>query len=376
MAIIGGPTTGTSGNDFLLGTALDLGSNGIDNSGDSGLAAILGNGGDDIIVGDLFDQISYDTEGDELHGGAGNDLIFGDTAPDLSAFGAFSPWVGDATWDTRPEGSSDTLYGDAGQDTIYGGAGFDVIYGGTGADKLYGQNDADSLYGDEGNDQMWGGSGNDQAYGGAGADSIWGEDGNDRLYGEAFSSSSGDGGDTIRGGAGDDDIRGGAGADKLFGDDGDDQLTGGGLSSDSSNDLGDVLSGGSGNDVIDGNYGNDVIIGGAGADTLVGGDGNDRFVYKALAESRSAAFDIITDFHSNASDRIDLSAIDAIPGGANDPFVFRGAHAFTGAGQVRVVTDTANNWTYVLINTDTDTAAEMKVRLNGLITLDKADFIL
>lgn len=196
------------------------------------------------------------------------------------------------------------------------------------------------------------------------------------FTGEDYASSAGDGADIIHGGSGNDDIRGGAGADKLYGDSGDDWITGGGLWSDASNDLGDLCDGGAGNDNIDGRYGADTIIGGAGRDTLTGGEGNDIFLYRATSESRGQATDIITDFNPNGADRIDLSAIDAIPGGLDDPFSFRGGKPFTGVGQIRITQDTVNYYTFIKINIDSDATPEMTIRLNGLVTLDAADFIL
>lgn len=374
MADIGGPLTGTESDDFLIGDARDLGDRGCDNYGNSGLFALKGFGGNDIIVGDIYLEIGSDAEGDEIYGGDGNDIIYGDTAPDLTALGVSTPYDGNPDWAVI--GSSDKIYGDAGDDTVYGGGGFDEIYGGSGVDTLYGQAGTDYIYGDQGADQIWGGGGGDQVYGGAGGDSIEGGEGADSLYGEAFSSSTGDGGDTINGGSGNDDIRGGAGADTLSGGADDDRISGGGLSSDASNDKGDTCSGGAGDDVIDGNFGNDKINGGTGLDTLTGGDGNDQFIFLSVSDSRGANIDIITDFNPNAADRIDLSAIDAVPGGSDNEFTFRGSSGFNGVGQVRVVQDKANGYTFIKISTDADTGAEMTIRLNGVHTLDQGNFIL
>ena len=370
MANVGGPLTGTAGNDFLIGDALVL-SVGVDNNGNSGAFALRGFAGDDILVGDIYDPLGPDTEGDEIFGGNGNDLIFGDTAPDLTPYGVVTSFDGDPVWALN--GSSDKLYGEAGNDTIHGGGGFDQIYGGTGSDRIYGEADADYLYGDQSADRIWGGTGNDQVYGGAGIDVIFGEDGNDSLYGEDFASSAGDGGDTIKGGDGNDDIRGGAGADLLYGDRGDDTMTGGGLSSDGSNDLGDTCNGGIGNDFIYGNYGADVINGGAGLDNLDGGDGADIFVYRLIADSRRAAPDVISNFNSAAVDRIDVSAIDAIAGGLDDGFTFRGSSAFNGLGQIRAYTSGTD--TFIDFNTTGTNAPDMRIVLMGIIAIDLADFV-
>jgi Ca2+-binding RTX toxin-like protein len=92
--------------------------------------------------------------------------------------------------------------------------------------------------------------------------------------------------------------------------------------------------GGAGNDVIAGGAGADTIYGGAGADTLTGGAGNDTFRYLNAAHSTAASHDHILDF--TTGDVINLLAIDAIDGGANDAFSFIGAAAFGNhAGELR-----------------------------------------
>jgi len=107
----------------------------------------------------------------------------------------------------------------------------------------------------------------------------------------------------------------------------------------------DILAGGAGNDYLAGNAGadqlygmggNDVLVGGAGADQLRGGAGSDLFRYEAVGDSTAAAQDRILDF--GPGDRIDLSAIDARPGGGDDAFAFIGAAAFShSAGELRAV---------------------------------------
>lgn len=165
MAIIGGPLTGTSGDDILLGDAREL-SIGFDNFSNS----IAGLGGNDIIIGDLYDPDGYDTEGDTISGGDGDDIIYGDTAPDLSALGVESDWDDDPQWDTRTGGSVDTLNGNSGSDAIYGGGGGDQISGGSGADTLHGQAGIDTISGGTGADRIFGGADADQLGGGGSTD--------------------------------------------------------------------------------------------------------------------------------------------------------------------------------------------------------------
>jgi Ca2+-binding RTX toxin-like protein len=115
--------------------------------------------------------------------------------------------------------------------------------------------------------------------------------------------------------------------------------------------------GGAGADVLTGGAGDDVIFGGMGADQLTGNGGNDSFVYTLTAQSTAAARDMITGFA--AGDRIDLSTIDAVTGGADNAFTFIGAAAFTAAGQVRLVQDGANR--RLEANVDADLGAGLTI---------------
>ncbi|MFO0941326.1 MAG: calcium-binding protein [Pirellulales bacterium] len=100
--------------------------------------------------------------GDELHGGSGNDFIYGSIR---------------RNWLYGDEGD-ETIYGDAlagpnyapwqnqayigGDDSILGGSGFDRLFGGGGNDKLYGGFDSDLLEGQNGIDSLYGGPGIDK----------------------------------------------------------------------------------------------------------------------------------------------------------------------------------------------------------------------
>ena len=79
---------------------------------------------------------------------------------------------------------------------------------------------------------------------------------------------------------------------------------------------------------------------------------------------------IITDFLGIAGgDILDLAGIDAIPGGADDPFSVVAAvgGAFTAAGQIRRVFDGTN--TFVQGNTDGNfLTVEFEIQLNGNLT--------
>ncbi len=90
---------------------------------------------------------SNDQFADILHGGDGDDLLYGDIAnPSASAGGA------------------DIIYGGSGADVLYGGGGNDQLFGGSGDDTL--------LHGGHGDDYIDGGEGADTLRGGPGDDTF------------------------------------------------------------------------------------------------------------------------------------------------------------------------------------------------------------
>ncbi|MBK1980374.1 retention module-containing protein [Achromobacter xylosoxidans] len=149
---------------------------------------------------------------DIINGGAGNDILLGDTpntdgnvldwdsvggrpanlAPGsgLKALQVFlemrdghAPSSGDLYQYIKdhhadfnladdPRGGDDTIHGDTGDDIIYGGAGGDKLYGGDGNDVLHGGAGNDVLEGGNGNDLLIGGRGDDTLIGGAGSDTF------------------------------------------------------------------------------------------------------------------------------------------------------------------------------------------------------------
>jgi Ca2+-binding RTX toxin-like protein len=139
------------------------------------------------------------------------------------------------------------------------------------------------------------------------------------------------------------------------------------------NDLGNNISAKGGNDFVKGGAGNDVIDGGAGLDSLFGGGGHDTFVFRSANDAKG---DSILDF-VHGSDRIDLSRIDAVAGGAtNEVFSFIGTQGFTKAGQLHIAQDTAKGVTYVEGNLDARPGAEFRIEVKGLHTFASGDFIL
>jgi Ca2+-binding RTX toxin-like protein len=109
-------TTGTPGDDVILGTA------GIDRiSGGGGNDIILGGGGaDDLSGGDGNDTLCGGAGADRLAGNAGNDALFG-------------------------EADNDLLTGGAGDDGLFGGPGSDTLSGDAGTDNCVGGPDSDTV---------------------------------------------------------------------------------------------------------------------------------------------------------------------------------------------------------------------------------------
>ncbi len=137
--------------------------------------------------------------GDTIHGGDGNDIIFGDTintdhlswsghaagTHDGQGWQALVDFMTAQKGGTAPttleiynylqqhsaefDKAGDTRGGD---DFLYGGKGDDTLFGQGGNDYLHGGEGNDTLYGGTGNDVLVGGKGNDILVGGAGSDTF------------------------------------------------------------------------------------------------------------------------------------------------------------------------------------------------------------
>ena len=212
-------TTGILSSAYIGGTGVDN----VINNGEMGENVELGAGADifngrgGIVVGSILGEAGDDT----LIGGRFSDTISG----------------GD---------DNDTIRGLIGDDDIDGGNGNDFIFGGQGDDVIIGAG---------GNDEVRGGGGDDEINGQSGVDNIYGGDGNDFIRlgnGDGQRGEGNNGDDRIVGGNQKDVILGGANEDELFGNNGDDVLRGG---------IGDdELDGGGGDDTLRGNAGTDTAI--------------------------------------------------------------------------------------------------------------------
>ncbi|MFW2828707.1 calcium-binding protein [Sphingomonas sp. ID0503] len=282
-----------------------------------------------------------------------------------------------------------------------------MLKGGAGADELQPTSTAQwHIMGLGGGDAMIGTTYGDTLDGGSGADKMGGLTGDDVYIidnkSDLVVERADQGRDTIRssvtytlpvnvevlvltgkaalGGTGNDDanlLTGNTGANKLDGSRGDDTVQGASGNDSLVGGMGnDRLEGGTGTDRLNGGYGDDTLLGGAGKDVLTGEAGNDVFAFAARdSGSTRATADRIADFDRGQGDRIDLSAIDARPGGKNNAFAFIGTAAFSGkGGEVRY--ELSGGHTYISADTNGDRKADLVIDLDHAIKLTAADFIL
>ena len=410
-----GVISGTDGTDNLDGTA--------------GADRLNGLAGNDVLNGGAG--------ADRMNGGTGNDIFIVDNAGDvvseangegsdrvetvLSAYtltanveileytgaGAFNGTGNDLANIIVGRDGGDTLSGLDGDDNLGGEAGDDLLDGGNGNDRLTGGSGADTMNGGDGNDILVVDNAGDVANGGAGSDTVQivaagltyvlaadvetvtnASGGALTITLNALANSfggsaarddvsAGDGADVVYGRGGNDALQGQGGNDRLFGEagidslnggDGDDMLYGGADT--------DSLSGANGNDTLYGEAGDDSLAGNGGIDQLFGGAGADSFLFFSGSTGTTlATADRIRDFSSAQGDRIDLSFIDAVSGGADDGFSFIGSDAFTGvAGQLRAVV--SGSTTLVSGDVNGDGVADFLIRVDGVHALAAGDFVL
>jgi Ca2+-binding RTX toxin-like protein len=232
-------------------------------SGNKQLAAVLGDGTDQIVLGT-----------GPCQGAVGVAASLGDNSGGLVSGPKtiFGGEKGDFLFGATHAASNDTIHGCAGDDEFAETPGNDTYFGEDGNDQVNGS--AAKTFNFPlglGDDVFDMGPGDDLVPGGEGADVLLGGIGNDNMTGDAPGQSFADaldgqdGDDVAAGGAGNDIVKGSAGRDLLSGDDGSDKVKGGTGK--------DRLLGGLGKDTLKGGPGKDKLIGGAGKDRLICGPG-------------------------------------------------------------------------------------------------------
>lgn len=198
--------------------------------------------------------------------------------------------------------------------------------------------------------------------------------GNDQFLADlgtaGYDADGGSGRDTLRGGSGEDTLNGGSEGDLLRGNGGGDSLFGGAHRDALYGGAGDdLLYGDIGDDIASGGAGEDEISGGAGADLVRGGAGADTFVYQLASDSTFAVFDTLQDFRSGL-DRIDLADVSA------QKMRFMATAAFAGGGIASVRVTSALGDSTVLVDSNGDGTADMRLVLLDVATVAAGDLLL
>lgn len=322
---------------ILTGTsAIDGGGNALDNviSGNTANNTLNGGTGIDSLSGGLGDDIYITDGGDSIteNASSGTDLVRSSATHSLGLNLENLTLTGAAAINGFGNSLNNIITGNRAANTLNGGLGSDVLIGGLG-DDIYIINGDDTI-----------------------------------------TEASAAGTDTVRSSV---TYTLGVNVENLV-------LLGNTAINGSGNGLSNFLTGNGAANTLNGGSGADFLKGGGGKDTLVGGAGDDTFVFDLISDSSTTAStsDVISDF-VRVRDKIDLSLIDSFArSGANDTFLWKGAAAFNNAaaGEVRYQqfdsVGTIDDYTFVYLDNDADSAAEMTIRLTGLYTLAATDFFL
>lgn len=151
----------------------------------------------------------------------------------------------------------------------------------------------------------------------------------------------------------------GADSEAVFGD---------GTSYDGGDNDDDMILGSKAADTLSGEAGADILAGMKGADTLTGGAGADLFVFTSTRDSRLSAADTITDFGKGA-DRLCFAKL-------GDLALLTDENAtFSGSGD-EIRWFRSGGETIVEVDLDGDRATDMRLVLEGRLTLGETDFLL
>jgi Ca2+-binding RTX toxin-like protein len=260
-------------------------------------------GGDNTIV--LFGTGDY-----VVYAGDGNDIVNGEPAGTLRAFGQ------------------------GGDDRLQVGAGVSTLDGGTGDDTLWDDNAA--------NDKLFGGDDNDRIdLVGSGDNTVRGGIGDDTIY---ASGSSITGNNVLDGQEGDDVIFGGPGSSTLTGGDGDNLLVSGSAAGEGSllrviGTGSSTLYAGAGDDTLTGSgaSGDNIFKSGLGAATMSGGSGDDTFGVTASDDSTDNNGDL-TIVGGSGTDNVFFELLDFADATSIDTSGGPGTAVITFAGEGLVVT--------------------------------------
>jgi VCBS repeat-containing protein len=237
---------------------------------------------------------------------------------------------------------NDVLNGTAAGEMLLGLAGRDLLNGNGGRDTLEGGTGADSLYGQEGDDVIEYDPSDRVQNGGSGVDTL-------RLARSA----------TVNLGS----------ADQVSGDSG---VASGFENVDATlANAAVTLTGSAGVNALAGGSAADRLTGGLGSDVLYGNAGADRFILRSVTDSQGAGQDKIADF-THGSDKIDLSAIDALTGGRDNGFAFIGQAGFARSGQLRY--DAVSGAVEGDVNGDL--LADFSIQIGAGMTITASDFVL
>jgi serralysin len=318
------------------------------------------------ISGD--DSVVYDGTASTLQGGDGHDTLMLHVAATVDLSATADQMIGGAVVtgfedvDASAATGAVSLTGSTDDNSLTGGAYADTLSGGDGNDTLRGRS---------GDDILDGGNGNDILDGGAGVDTIHGQAGDDKVVYDAADS-------VIDGGSGRDTLIVKVGATVDLGSFTTNQVVSGSAYVSGFENLdatgasaGVVATGSEFANTLVGSAFADKLAGGAASDVLAGGAGADLFVFGAYNPGDA---DRITDFSTSQGDRMDLSAIDAVAGGLDDPFAFIGQEAFHHvAGELRYGAVTGG--VVVQADVDGDGHTDFSILLS-VTSLASTDFIL